>query len=84
MSRKYQAHPSETPIGWLQHRRTRDGRRLLLAVRRTYTAPEPYVPDAWRDQLRDVGTILAPYAVLAIWGLAFWLYFALAAAAVPA
>ncbi len=73
-------HPSETPIGWLQHRQTRQGRRLLLAVRRTYTLPEPY-HHALRDHLRDIGTILAPYAVVVIWCAAFWLYFILAAAA---
>ncbi len=77
-------HPSETPIGWLQHRQTRDGRRLLLAVRRTYTLPEPWYY-GWRDHLRDIGTILAPYAVVAIFVVGFWLWFALAAAAqVPA
>lgn len=68
-------------LGHMQHYRTREGRVIRLAryAPAPVELPPPY-RHTLRDHLRDVVTILAPYAVAAIWLVAFWLYFAIASA----
>lgn len=43
---------------------------------------EPY-RHTRRDHVRDVLLILAPYAVIGLWCVAFWFYFAIAAQVAP-